>query len=214
MQGARVDEVLVGFLQLVHFVVNFVLASWLACGRDLYYLQTAKGQSPAFSMLFSGHGVLWRRILLSLLGVVVWAALCMPGVAIGFAIYAITGDEEPSIIVGGLVAALAIIPIVWLSLTYWQAWFVFLDQPVGVTEGLRVSRQITQGNRPSIFAIGVLSSLLGIAGACACYVGLLFTVPLAYMIAIVAYMQMSGQRVIGAYEIPPRERALPAQPSY
>jgi len=197
MQGARVDAVLVAIVQLVHFVVNLLLSTWIACGRDLFVLQTAKGQSPAFSLLFNGQGILLRRILLTLLGMVVSLVLFAPSVVIGFIIYGVTKNEEPAILTGAIVAALTMIPFIWLSLTYWQAWFVFLDQPASVMEALGISRQITQGNRPSLFAIGVLSSLLATAGACACYVGMLFTIPLAMTIAIVAYMQMTGQRVTG-----------------
>jgi len=215
MQGARVDEVLVVTLQLFHAIVNFVLSSWIACGRDLFVLQTAKGQSPVFTLLFGGHAILWRRILLTLLGMIVFAFVLAPAVVIGVIVYGVTQDEDPAFLAGLGIGVLSVIPIVWLSLTYGQAWYVFLDQPVGVIEALRISRQITPGNRLSLFAIGILSGLIVFLGACACYVGVFFAAPLAFTLAVVAYMQMSGQRVVGGpYVTPPRERALPAQPNF
>lgn len=215
VQQAAQDELVMVAVALGRALLMVLVAVWLGGGRDLYFLQTAKGLSPSFSVMFTGHLVLLRRFLLVVIMLLANVVFFLPAVFAGVLTAAMAQDEDAGFIVGLGVAALCVVPWAWFALTYFQAWYVCLDQPVGVFEGMRVSGEITRGNRLSLFALGVIIGLLFFAGACACYIGLFFTAPLAYMMSIVAYMHMSGQRVAGAsYVIPPRERALPAQPNF
>jgi hypothetical protein len=201
---------------LVGFVVTaMLLGIWLASGRALYYLETAKGQSPPFSRLFAGHSVLLRRFLLLLLYVlVIFGSILLAG-GIGWAVTELSGDDDVGGVVGLAVGAVCACFVIWGLLVYGAAWFVVLDQDVGTIESLRISRQITAGNRLTLAGVYVLGALLSVAGVCACGIGTFVTTPLAYVAFIVAYMQMSGQPIVGAsYVIPPRERALPAQPNF
>jgi len=197
MQAGGVDRVFVAILQIAHGLTNGLLAIWLASGRDIFYFETAKGLSPPFSRLFSGHLLLWKRLLLSLLGSIAGLVIFAPALIVGFAIAAASNDEEAGIIAGCVTAAVCFIPWAWVGLTYGQAWYVYVDQPVGVIEGIRISGQITPGNRLALFAIGILGAIMAFAGVCACLVGTFFTFPMLFMLSIVAYLQLTGQPIRG-----------------
>lgn len=215
LQNAGIDQMAAGLLQMAFGLSTMVLSVWLMSGRDLYFLRTAKGQSPGFSLLFAGHVVLARRLVLGLLYLLVGAAAVAPPFGIGYVVAQLSGDDTIGVVVGVAVGVVSVAVFIWIVLIYFMAWNICLDQSVGLVESLRMARAMSTGNRLSLFAVNILASLVMMAGVCACFVGVFFTMPLAYLAFIVAYMQMSGQPIAGAsYVIPPRERALPAQPNF
>lgn len=196
MQAGGVDPMFVGILQIVHGIANSVITIWLASGRDIFYMETAKGFSPPFSRLFAGHVLLWKRFLFSLLAGLAAVVVFAPAFVVGFGVAA-ASDEEAGLVAGFATGAVCVIPWIWIAYTYGQAWYVYVDQPVGVIEGIRISGRITPGNRLSLFAIGILGGLLVLAGLCAFLVGMFFTGPMFYLAMIIAYMQMTGQPIRG-----------------
>lgn len=93
-------------------------------------------------------------------------------------------------IIGGLIC---LVPLIILGLIFSQSQFLIVDRDVGSIESLRLSLQITRGNKVSLFLLGILGGLIVIAGIFACCIGLLFALPLVYLFMTTAYLAMSGQ---------------------
>jgi hypothetical protein len=73
--------------------------------------------------------------------------------------------------------------------------YVLVDRDVGVIESLKISRQITAGNKLSLFLLYIVGSVLGILGVCAFCIGYLFVVGFMFLMLAVAYLTMSGQSI-------------------
>jgi len=107
--------------------------------------------------------------------------------------YAATGDQNTALVVllvGLLVGA---IPLLYVALTFSQFQFLIVDRNLGALESLSTSNTIMSGNRLSLFALGLLTGLLNMAGFCACLIGLVFTAPYVVLLFAVAYLAMTGQ---------------------
>jgi uncharacterized membrane protein len=82
---------------------------------------------------------------------------------------------------------------IYVGLTYFPYYFLIPDQGLGPLESLRVSKQITNGNRLTIFLLGLLTIPVGLISVLLCCVPFLFTLPFIMLTATVAYLQMAGQ---------------------
>jgi hypothetical protein len=198
VQAGAPDPVMIIGVSVFRAILLMIVSVWLNNGRDLFYIQTAKGLNPNFSVMFAGHPYLLKRILLSL----IWTAallliVMLPGLIVGVITNAITGDDDAAMAAGFIVGTFLMIPMTWLGLVYFPAWFLVIDQPLGIFESLRVAKTISYGNRLSLFALSILFMLLAMAGYIACCIGILFTVPMVCMGAVVAYLQMTGQPIRG-----------------
>ncbi len=86
-----------------------------------------------------------------------------------------------------------LVPIVILGLMFSQSQYLVVDRDVGIVDALKLSIKITRGNKWSLFLLGLFGSVLVIAGLLACGIGLLFTLPLLYLLGATAYLTMSGE---------------------
>ncbi|MCL6503264.1 MAG: zinc-ribbon domain-containing protein [Pirellulales bacterium] len=196
-QGARDAEVVLAALVIPLWIAAMVLSLWLTAGRILFFVKTERGASPEFVELFRGWFGVGRLFLLALiLGGVVLAMI-----AVAAALLAVLAAARALEIAGIVLIPLGFVGVavyVYVLLRYGMSVFLVIDRNLPVGEALRTSAQITQGNAASLFLLGMLSTLLNIAGMLACCVGVLFTVPLSLMILTVAYLQMSGQTLARA----------------
>jgi uncharacterized membrane protein len=86
-------------------------------------------------------------------------------------------------------------------LAFWPFSFVIVDQDVGVVESFRKSRELMTGNWLAVFIIGLAAMGINMLGQMACYVGMIFTIPLAALIFAVAYCRMRGQATAGGRQL-------------
>jgi|GEM_PF-5086408 len=87
------------------------------------------------------------------------------------------------LIVPGLIAA------VMLSMGYYYV----IDKGMGPIESLKASRNITKGNRWTIFFVMLVSILIVIAGILALVVGLLVAVPVIMQVYAAMYLMLEGE---------------------
>lgn len=80
-----------------------------------------------------------------------------------------------------------IVPGIYLAMRFGQYQNAIVDRNMGVFEAFRYSSSITQNNKMSLFGLSILLVLINLAGMIALCVGLLFTVPLTWLAALVAY---------------------------
>ncbi|NIL96163.1 MAG: hypothetical protein GTO62_03225 [Planctomycetales bacterium] len=89
---------------------------------------------------------------------------------------------------------LCIVPGVILALMFSQFYFLILDRRLGVMDSLSYSNQIMQGNKLTLFAIILVTILLGAAVVvCTCGVGLLAVLPFLGLLYPVVYLAITAQ---------------------
>jgi uncharacterized membrane protein len=86
-----------------------------------------------------------------------------------------------------------LVPIMILGLMFSQSQYLVVDRDVGIVDALKLSIKITRGNKWSLFLLGLFGSLLVFSGLLACFIGLLFVLPLLYLFGATAYLTMSGE---------------------
>ena len=104
----------------------------------------------------------------------------------------ITGDETAvlSLLTLFLIGFCAIIYLAFrVSVTQW----FLIDKKFGPIEAIKHSWHATRNNVTQLSILAVLSTLIMIVGALALFVGLLFAIPLLYMITLDSYKQMIGE---------------------
>ena len=200
-----------GMIPFVGPIVSMLFSVWIYAGVAIGLLQIARGQPTSLDVIFKGGPYFLKVFVASLLyGLIVqalFAILFVPGLVI--LLLAMQGIDPPIIIVTAVaLGLLAAIPAVIVALMYSQFYYLIVDRDVGILESFSLSKQVTTGNKATLFWIWVLVGLINIAGLLACGAGLLFTVPFTSLVNVVVYLAMTGQPTAG----PPYYQ--PATPPY
>jgi uncharacterized membrane protein/DNA-directed RNA polymerase subunit RPC12/RpoP len=146
-------------------LASYVLSIWLTLGQCAYFLKIARGQPPDLTTIFSGGPKLLTAILAYILFIL--------------------------IVIGGFL--LLIIPGIIFALMFSQFLYLIVDRNVGVMDSLNLSKEITRGNKATLFAIGLLLGLLFVAAIIPCLLGLLVWIPFSSLMPAVIYLLMIGQ---------------------
>lgn len=138
---------------------------WLAVAQTLIFLKIARGQ-PADLGEVAQVGPYFVRALLA--GLIIACAV-------------------------GIGTMLCIVPGVILALMLSQTYFLIVDRDVGVLDSLRLSMEITNGNKLTLFGIYLIGGIIGGLGILACGVGIVFTLAFMQLLFAVTYVVMTGQ---------------------
>jgi phage FluMu protein Com len=151
--------------QLVALVSN-VPSLWLSLGLFTYLLKIARGEVALFGDVFSGG-----PYLLPAIGAFLIMYIC---VVIGF--------------------ILLIIPGIIVALMLSQAFLMLIDQNAGVIDSLRMSMQVTRGNKLTLFALGLVTMVIVlVVSIFTCGIGYFFVTPFVSLLFVVTYLSMTGQ---------------------
>jgi len=156
-------------------IVALPLAAWLDAGLTLFMLKTARGEAATIADVFSGG-----RYFLAML----------PARFLFYLAYGI-----------GVMAC--IVPGVLLALMFSQYSYIIVDREVGPIESLRLSNQITSGNKGAVFLLYLSTIGIGLLGIIALCVGVFFAQGFLTLMFAVAYLAMSGQRTLDQVLAPP-----------
>jgi uncharacterized membrane protein len=151
-------------------LINVIVSSFFIAGIYRFSLKVARGEAYAFNDLLSGMPVF--------LPVLVANVITGIAVAIGFVF----------LVVPGVIIALG------LSMTL----PLIVDKRLGPIDALSESWKLTTGNKGTLFIFGLLAIALIVAGACACFVGILLVLPILYIAHAYIYLRLSGQPVARA----------------
>ncbi len=151
------------------WVLQLVATFLIAAGQAICFLKMARGEEVQVGDLFQGGKFFLRS----------------------------AGSTIVYEILKALGLVLCIVPGVFVMLVFWPYMFVIVDRDEGAMESLGTSRELTKDNLATGFLMGLLFFGLNLAGALACLVGLLFSMPLALLMTAVAYLKMSGQKTAG-----------------
>ena len=134
--------------------------------KPCFFLKTARGQNATFADVFSGGPYFLNIILASIL-------------------YSL-------ILIAGVI--MFIVPAFIFTFMFSQFYYVILDRNVGAIDSLKLSKEMTTGNKLTLFVLGLLAGLLGlVVTLLTCGVGLLFVAPFMTLLGAVTYLAMTGQ---------------------
>lgn len=175
-------------LFILLMLVSILVNSWIQGGILRYSIELAKGMKPTFG-----------RILLPIGD---FLGYFVVGLFMGLAVFA------------GLI--LLLIPGIIVALMFCCATSVFLDGKAGIFESFAVSRDITRGNRLTIFGLFLVNSVLAfLATLFTCGLAGLLALPFFALLQAVIYTKCAGLFASARPPIPqatPMSWAPPASP--
>jgi len=160
------DQTVAAICSVVSNIITTAFGIWLGIGQALYFLKIARGQPAELGEIFSG-GPYFLRVL---------------GASILFGLAYFAG------------VLLCVVPGVIFALMFSQFYYLILDRNVGVMESLNISRDIMNGNKMTLFLIGLIGVVAGLAlVVVTCGLGLLAVGPFFSLLAAVTYLAITGQ---------------------
>jgi uncharacterized membrane protein len=172
---------------LVIQIVMTGVQSFLSTGFMQLCFRLCRGQQGEVGQLFGGGGQflpVWGfAVLVSLPGQLAQ----MVGQAMG----APFNQEAQWITLGLQLVVGVILAIVMLFL--WPVSSLLADGQASFGQSFGMAQRITNGNKLTSFLLCMLTIAIILAGMLAICVGLLFAMPLVFMLWAVAYLTMSGQ---------------------
>ncbi|MDX1530465.1 MAG: hypothetical protein R3362_02970 [Rhodothermales bacterium] len=157
-------------------LISFVIAGPLLAGGYAILLRLHRGEPTSFSELFDGFQEFGRAF----------------GV---YALYVI------AVFVGLL---LLVVPGIVLAVGLWPAFFLVMEDDLGVVDTLREAWELTRGYRGQLFLLGVVLFLFVLLGLLALIIGIVFTGAFAMLVTAAAYDELAPVGVAG----PEAERAV------
>ncbi|MFZ4777625.1 MAG: hypothetical protein ACOYM3_19825 [Terrimicrobiaceae bacterium] len=181
-----------GALFFLFWVVSMGISSILPAGFLYFFIETLRTGKGKIEHLFAGfRGMNWVQLLLAMLVwivafIVVGAVLIAPGVY-----FSVTMKSKVPAIVAGL---LLLIPFLYFSVGIGFVFPLIVDRKIGFWEAMVTAFQTVHHQWFQTFGLWILICLVMLAGALVCCVGLLASLPLAYLIYAQGYRQLFGDR--------------------
>lgn len=150
-------------------IVAQLVAVWINIGLALFFLKIARGQTVELSELFNGGPYFITILLATLLFLVIFY-------------------------VGIL---LCIVPGVIFALMFSQFYYLILDRQTGVIDAFQQSRELTRGNKLTLFLIGLIALGIMVLAAIPCGLGLLVAGPYFCLMFPMIYLLITGQATAG-----------------
>ena len=185
-------SVVADFIPIVGSIIAKVFQTWIGIGMALYFLKTARGQKVEIGEIFTGWPCFWKillaGILLGLIGIGIFLVCVLPLFLIGMLI---ANEAAPALAVVGI--GIASIVFFYVMLIVSQYYYLILDRDVDVIESFTMSRDLMEGNKLTLFCIGLLSALITFVAALPCLLGLLVAIPYFALMYPVIYLTITGQ---------------------
>jgi hypothetical protein len=191
--------VVLGRIPVVGYVFslgNIVIGGPLMAGLFLAFIRQADGQPVSVGNLFAGFSSRFLQFMLASFVPGVLAGLAaVPGAVIAGAGFFLAVKQHMPVLfaVGVLGALLALVPFLYLSISWQFTLLVTLNKRVDFWTAMNVSRKQVTRHFWAIFGFIILSGLFNLAGFLACGVGLLFTAPTTIGAFIYAYDTIFGR---------------------
>lgn len=179
-----------GGVFLFFYLLATGISSILSAGYMFFFIQALRTNKANIDHLFAGFSKSnWIQILLAVL-VWVLAVILMVAVVItpGIFLTAMMKSEVPIIVA----VVLACIPVIYFSVAIGFVFPLIVDKQIGFWEAIRTSLKIVHRQWFQAFGLMILVGLVAMVGLFACCVGMLATIPLAYLIWCQGYRQLFG----------------------
>jgi hypothetical protein len=175
-----------GGFQFAMQFVEILLQIWLQLGLFALLVDVLQGRQPQLGMLFSRSGK-----LVSALGQMLLIYLCIIPFAFPFAAVFLAHDNAVRLKIAFGIAALEIVPAVYLALGLAFAMVELSCNPAATAlAAMRTSFAMANGQRWSVLGMGLVAVLVTIAGALACCVGAIPAMSLGMMMICSLYLAL------------------------
>ena len=178
---------------LLHDVVqltSFVVQTFFWVGQVQICLKLARNQPAEFVDLFLGADRYFPVLAAALL-------VMLPVYALDYALmFALSwGNEFGDVDLGILLAygSLYYLLLIGGVVVFWPWAYLVIDRKASILESYIVAFHVTNGNRWTTVLLALVSALILLTGYAACFVGLLFALPLLFLLWSTAYLIMAGQ---------------------
>ena len=192
--------VLVGVL--IAGAVPVVLVGPMMCGIYLCLLRQSRGQRLSFEMLFKGFDHFVQSLIAALIMMIPMIVLMVPAYILFFAAMigmmpkpGQGGQPNPNFLVTFFVGMGIIMLVIFAVSIVIQVLFFFtypliVDKKLGGLQAIGVSLRAARANFSGVLGLVVLTMLLSMLGALACYVGMFFVMPIHFAAVTVAYKRV------------------------
>lgn len=148
-----------GFINVLVYVISFILSLWMSLGFVNISLRFAKGEKAKFRDLFTNGKLVWRFFLASILYTVM--------------------------LLVGLI--LLVFPMFMWGTKYALYPYFIIEKDAGAIDSLELSSQATKGAKWDLFGLFVVLFIINFLGALVFLIGLFITIPLSYVAIAYAY---------------------------
>jgi hypothetical protein len=198
------------YVQPTRSIIVNLMPDVLATGYYFVAFRAFRGKKTEFADFFLGFtgGQLLPLLLVNLLigfmlGVLSLSSLILMGlgskpiydlVLQPFFSGKLTEVSIPPILrlIALVVGLLLLIPYIYLAVSYMFAIPLVVDRQFDPWQAMETSRKLVHKQWLPWLGFSFLITLLGIAGVCACYIGILCTAPIGYCTLVAAYEDVIG----------------------
>ena len=195
---------LVGLL-IASAVPMGILMGPMMCGINIAFFKQRRGEKVEFADLFKGFDYFGPSLIASLLYMVPILVVVVPAYIFFYLgmIFSVaagsSGEPNPGAALGVfvmftifIVVVLAVILLISVGFTFSYA--LIVERKLQGFDAVKLSFRAAMANFWRLLGMMVLTGLLGMAGALACYVGMFLVLPISYAAIDVAYEQVFGLR--------------------
>ena len=178
--------------------INIIVGGALTCGIYIALLAQRRRENVPFSLMFEGFSRVVPATLVTLISSIPW--LIFGALAYSFiALPKLTpGAESPAEIKAAIFNRAFIVPLVLSYLVVFLVSMIFsvllffalpliAERNAGIGEAVKLSVAAGLNNIGGLIVLFILETLLSIAGALACGIGIIFVLPVIYAANIAAY---------------------------
>lgn len=152
---------------MISGIIGMIISGPMAGGLYYYYLRKKRGEAPQIGDIFDGFKIAPMPLILTA-------------------------------VVSGLLTTLGIfmciIPGIYLGVAWMFASLLVIDKKLDFWDAMEVSRKVVTKHWFLVFLVSLVGSLLAASGIIACCIGILFTMPLYFLMITHAYEDIFGER--------------------
>lgn len=190
------NQALIIVMVFVGYLVAAMFMLWMSIGMLRFLLGIARGREPNIGEVFRGGDALaptfgaWLIVWMASTGVIV-ITLAVGTLLRGILMRAAGPAFAFSVFFVVIATGYAISMVVWLIFS--QSFFLIIDGRAGVIDSLKLSKQLTDGNKLSLFALWLIASGLMFVSMLPLGLGLFVTFPFFMLMLPVVYLSITGQ---------------------
>ena len=183
-----------------------ILMGPMMCGINIAFFKQRRGEPVEFGDLFKGFDYFGPSLIASLLQIIPILVVVVPayiffylGMILSVAAQGSSDDGSPAAALGVFVMFMIFIIVIIAVVLLVSVGFVFsfaliVDRKLQGFDAVKLSFRAAMANFWRLLGMMILTGLLGMAGALACYVGMFLVLPISYAAIDVAYEQVFGLR--------------------
>jgi hypothetical protein len=178
---------------IVIYCISVAINYWVLAGLFKAYLKIGRNQPVEFSEVFQGGRYVLTMIFAALVYGIVIAVLVALLVGVSMAGFSLLGNQSAGGIVFLVIGiVLTAVLALYVSARLGMCFFLIVDRDAGAIDSLQQSWELTRNKAGTVILIIFLAVAVYMGGFLAFCVGVLFTLPLAFMMFTVTYLALAG----------------------